>query len=69
MAEAMRMYVALDEAGFRALVKGEVVRLRAADGRVVELIFQDIGFDRMLAAVNEAIADAPVWRRWEGRDV
>lgn len=53
--------VALDETAFRALVKGEVARLRAsADDRVVEvqLILSDIGWERMAGALRDAMAPA-----------
>lgn len=54
----------LDEAGFCLLVKGKVVRVVAADGHLVEFILSDIGFDRMLSAVHEALLDAPAYTRW-----
>lgn len=57
--------VALDEEGFRALVRGEVVRLRTADDHLVELILSDIGFGRMVDAVNAAIIEAPAAKRWQ----
>lgn len=56
--------VALDEEGFRKLVRGEVVELRTADDHRVELILSDIGFGRMVDAVNEAIIEAPAPKRW-----
>jgi hypothetical protein len=47
--------VRLDEAGFRELVAGKVVRLVTTDGTGVELILADIGFDRMELALTDAI--------------
>lgn len=62
--EAFAFRVVMDEGGFRALVKGSVVRLRTADGALVELILSDIGFGRIVSAVNEAIIEAPPSKRW-----
>jgi hypothetical protein len=45
---------ALDEKQFRQLVKGQVLRLTALDGTLVEIILSDIGFDRMTFAVLAA---------------
>lgn len=47
--------VVLDEGGFRALVRGEVVRLRTADDHYVELILSDIGWGRMEKALVDAL--------------
>lgn len=44
--------VALSQADFRKLVRGEVVR---QDN--VEIILMDIGFDMILTEVNEAYTD------------
>jgi len=52
MAELPPIRVRLDELTFRQLVAGEVVRLVAARGESVELILADIGFDKMLDAID-----------------
>lgn len=45
----------LDEGGLRELLKGKVVRLRTADDHLVELILSDIGFDRLVFALADAV--------------
>jgi hypothetical protein len=45
--------IRLDEAAFRQLVAGDVVTLPGAKGETVALILEDIGWDRMIKAVEE----------------
>ena len=47
--------VRLEEADFRQLVAGKVVRLMSARGEVVEVILADIGFSRMSFALTDAV--------------
>jgi hypothetical protein len=44
----------LDEAVFRELVAGRVVKLELNTGGHVELILRDIGWARMLQAIEDA---------------
>lgn len=44
----------IDEAAFRDLVAGRVATLRTADGGRVEIILSDIGWSRMLLAIDAA---------------
>lgn len=48
---AQPIRVALDEAAFRRLCAGQIVRLVSARGEPVELILADIGLIAMLRAV------------------
>jgi hypothetical protein len=50
--------LALDEAAFRDLVAGNVVKLRTTTNLSVELLLSDIGWSRMLTAVEDAIRTA-----------
>lgn len=49
--------VTLSEDDFSALVRGEVVTTNTIDGKV-EIILQDIGFDRMALAIRNAAGDS-----------
>ena len=44
----------IDEAAFRELVDGRTVTLAANDGSELDVIFADIGWQRMLRAVADA---------------
>ena len=50
--------VVIDEAAFRALVAGQAASLRTADGLEVEAILSDIGWAKMVAAFDDALATA-----------
>jgi hypothetical protein len=45
----------MDEAAFRDLVGGKIVKLRTAGGEEVEIILSDIGWGLMLKAVHEVM--------------
>lgn len=51
--------VALDEVRFRRLVAGQVVATAAAGGERVEIILSDIGWQRILRAIVDAMAGGP----------
>lgn len=53
----MPIYVKLDEAAFTALVRGKEARVIAPDGSDVRLILADIGWGRMMAAIDAAICE------------
>lgn len=57
--------VPLGEEQFRTLVQGGVVVDRGPDGRTAEIALQDIGIDRMYAAVDRAVDAAYGWRDGE----
>lgn len=55
------VFVRLDDAEFRQLVRGEVVEIEGRCGPEivpVRVILADIGFDRMLRHLDRAINDA-----------
>jgi hypothetical protein len=49
--------IALDEAGFRQLVAGQVVLERTTSGLRVEIILSDIGWTRMIRAVFDGMPE------------
>jgi hypothetical protein len=54
--------IVLDEEAFRALVAGAVASFPTLGDRNVEIILSDIGFDRMLIAVEDAIEARQILR-------
>lgn len=59
MPDELPIYVALGESEFRALVSGRVATVTLNSGQMVRIIFSDIGFHRMQAAIDFAIAKQP----------
>ena len=55
----MAIRIRLEEEDFRALVAGDVVKLKdQVSGRAIESILADIGFGMMENALDDAIAGA-----------
>ena len=57
--EGVPVRVALSEADFRKLVRGETVIKETITGKVVELILSDIGWGRIYNAVDTAYQGRP----------
>ena len=52
------VYLKLDEAAFRTLVRGDEAVLVSQDGKIqAHLILADIGWARMLVAIDDAMQD------------
>ena len=49
--------IVLDEAEFRELVAGSEVQVRTLGAETVALILADIGWSRMLVAIDDAIRE------------
>jgi hypothetical protein len=79
MSDDFTIRIALTEEDFRALVAGQAVQPQQASAirptRVVEIILSDIGWDRMKAAIEDAMPprgrpmrEEPKWRLAEARE-
>jgi hypothetical protein len=52
------LYVALDECGFKTLLRGMAVTLNTVGGQEVRLILKDIGWGRIINAVEAAFEES-----------
>jgi len=50
----MKYHAVLDETSFRLLVAGKPATIKLPDGNEVALILSDIGWSRMLRAIEDA---------------
>lgn len=48
------IHIGLSEDDFAGLIRGEIITT-IGNGQVVKIILSDIGFDRMLVAIDKAI--------------
>jgi hypothetical protein len=47
--------IVLTDENFKALVQGEIVETQTVSGDLMEICLQDIGFNRMLDHITDAI--------------
>ncbi len=50
------IHIALTEDDFAGLVRGEIVTT-IGNGQIVKIVLSDIGFDRMLVAIDNAVME------------